>query len=269
MVLPYGGTRKTIEEQVLAAILKQGPKPQPWSQCWADDYGNKVDTWARENGYLAFMDRDLKDHPLLHRDAKLLGNLVWESIEELLPRPMLAMEAFRKIARTVGDRELCWSTEYGTKPLWVVQAKSKAKAARLHLQGFQLPGSVRGLQIMQGSDEVDALSHVTGIVANFIHSLDARHLVSTAGMFYARGGRSLGTIHDGFMTRPSEMGLLKPVIRQAFADQYTRDPLSWPVRVADEVFESWYLLAEQCGTSLPAFGMWEPTEVLESAWVFS
>lgn len=271
MVLPYGGTRTTIEDAVLGAMLEQpldalywthgDPRHEPGSPPLYQD-------WIDGN-YGAFRDRALKDHPLLHSDAKKLGGLVYECIEELLPKAMAAMEAFRKIARHVGDRQLAWSNGFGDKPMWIVQAKSKAKAARMALQGFQLPGSVRGLQIRQGSDEVDSLAHVTGLVANFIHSLDARHLVGTAHLYYKNGGRGMGAIHDCYLARPQNIGLMGEAAREAFEFQYTADPLSFPVRVGDEEFPSWYALADSLGVSFPENGLWEPKEVLGSFWCFS
>jgi hypothetical protein len=282
MVLPYGGTRVTIEDAVHQAILDQGPWPDFWTdgrvvlhsasnECWSD--------WGQGN-YQAFFDRDLKDHPLLRLDAQRLGGIVWDCIVEVLPRPMAAMEAFRAIAKGVGERTLEWSTgfQYGDKqPLWVVQAKDKSQKTGLKMKGFELPGSVRGLMMRKDTDEIDPRAHVSGIVANFIHSQDAAHLARTMHFFKLEGGTSFGAIHDCLLGRPSEMGLMANSVRSSFFHQYCpgHNPLDNPVRLRDpkgegvEEFPSWFILAESMGVTFPEFGEWEPAEVMDSAWFFS
>lgn len=294
MVLPYGGTRGTIEEAIQAGMLAQNLDSDPWANCLTTFLGAWVrDEGAVEAGYLAFANRELKDHPLLHKDAQRLAGIVWDVIVELLPKPMAAMQTFRDIAKHVGDRALEWSTGrvgtgiYGRSPadfegvhtdchsakdLWVVQAKAKSERSTLQFKGLQLPGSVRGLSIRPGKDEVDAHAHVSGIVANFIHSQDASHLARTMARF---DRRSFGAIHDCFITRPSLMGRLGVSTREAFESQYEADPLAQPVVVRRiegneaDAYPSWYALAEACGVSFPDKGEWRPKEVTRSAWFFS
>lgn len=283
MVLPYGGTRTTIEDAVLEAILDQEPEPEHWidgsASLKADGSELVYRDWV-EGDYAAFQHRELKDHPLLHLDAKRLGGLVWDAIVEILPKPMAAMQAFRDIAKAVGSRSLEWSTGFThdtLPPLWIVQAKARADATGLKFKGFHLPGSVRGLRIRAGRDAVDPHAHTTGIVANFIHSQDAAHLARTMAGFRATvpgPPYAFGAIHDCFITRPSLMGALGDAARVAFQQQYEADPLAQPVRLrrtgdlTDE-FPSWYALATHFGVTFPERGSWDPAEVRQSAWFFS
>jgi hypothetical protein len=278
MVLPYGGTRSTIEEAVLEAILEQEPDPRYWTD---GDPRHEPGSpplyvdWVR-GGYDAFRKRDLRDHPLLHLDAKRLGGVVWEAIVEILPKAMAAMQAFRDIAKAVGSRSLEWSTGFecdGRPPLWVVQAKARSDKTGLKFKGLHLPNSVRGLRIRPGRDEVDPGAHTSGIVANFIHSQDAAHLARTMDWIDS-GYPSFGAIHDCYITRPSLMGNLGDAARKAFKAHYEADPLAQPVRLrrsgdlVDE-FPSWYALAQHFGVSFPERGSWEPSEVVSSQWFFS
>lgn len=283
MVLPYGGTRGTIEDAVLEAMLEQAPYAHPWTHGGYTQNGELCvfGDWE-EGNYAAFMERELKDHPLFHLDAKRLGGVIFECISEVLPKAMAAMQTFRDIAKHVGDRTLEWDTGFDSgedDSLWVTQAKAKADATALHLKGLHLPGSIRGLKLRSGRDEIDPRAHTSGIVANFIHSQDAAHLARTMRTFrmMTRGsGRpAFGAIHDCFMTRPSLMGQLKAATRSAFSVQYQADPLSRGVMMYDgkgktgQAFGSWYALAEACGTAFPEDGTWEPMEVTHSAWFFS
>jgi len=304
MVLPYGGTRGTIEDAVLGAILGQEPAPGWWIAGVGDrgpfGLADRFPDWV-EGNYAAHSHKELADHPLLHLDAKRLAGLIWDTITEMLPKAMAAMQTFRDIAKYVGDRTLEWDTGFSisgtrseTRPdpshpggmigrfshvsydsLWVTQAKAKSERSTVKFQGYHLPGAVRGLSIRAGRDEIDAASHTTGIVANFIHSQDAAHLAAT---LYIANSRSVGTIHDCFLGRPSEMTLLGNSVRHAFKLRYgAGDPLALPVHVhargrtkrTTESFASWYELAAAAGTAFPEDGTWEPSEVCGSAWLFS
>lgn len=292
MVLPYGGTRGTIEEAVMEAVLDQqlmaqtdkylkgSPQFNPWTECLTvtAKVHDEVQ-WGRDPdvdpNYLAFRDREMRNHPLLRLDCQRLGGIVWSVIEEVLPRPMQAMQAFRDIAKAVGDRALEWSTGYGPNPLWVVQAKAVSASTKLSLKGMHLPGSVRGLKMRSGRDEVDPTSHVSGIVANFIHSQDADHQTRTMDLF-ARP--CFGGIFDCYITRPSLIGNLGHCARCGFLDKYGLEdahPLRQPVRVRDiktgdlEEYPNWFALAEAVGVTFPEMGTWEPDAVLESEWFFS
>lgn len=284
MVLPYGGTKVAIEDAVLGAILDQGDlrTPQgfcPWTECLTFVDGGWVrDQEAVEGKYLAFRDRELQNHPLLHMDAKRLGTIVWTCITEVIPKPMQAMQAFRDIAKSVGGLSLEWSTGFSLAeepPLWVIQAKAKSQKSQLRFKGMHLPNSVRGLSLRVGADEVDGGAHSAGIVANFIHSQDAAHLSRTMNLF---GKPCFGAVHDCLWTRPSLMGTLGTATRSAFHTQYGSSeghPLSNPVRLRDvktgkvEFEGDWWSLARQSSAVFPERGCWEPSEVLESAWFFS
>lgn len=306
MVLPYGGTRGTIDEMTLEAAserLEAEPfaagfyKACPWRECLMpiaeihDEVQWDRDPEAVAGNYLAFKDRDLKNHPLFRLDCQRLGGLIWAAIEETLPKAMQAMQTFRTIAKAVGDRTLEWSTgfEFTGEPfgtpwhsvrypaLKVIQAKARSDTQGLRLKGFQLPGSVRGLAMKVGRDEVDPRSHVSGIVANLIHSMDASHLARTMEAFqYGQPRKAFGAIHDCFITRPSMMEDLAFHTRETFAEMYRADPLNHEVCLGElaasgkqERYPSWYALAEACGTAFPEPGAWEPDEVLGSQWFFS
>jgi DNA-directed RNA polymerase len=129
-----------------------------------------------------------------------------------------------------------------------------------------------------GKDEIDKGKHASGIVANYIHSLDSAHLARTAARFRDLGGTSFGAIHDCLLSRPSETHLQGLAVRETFRDMYGEDPLTWPVRMRArtkagvetlEEYPSWLALAESMGVEFPERGTWEPSEVLESAWFFS
>lgn len=280
MVLPYGGTLNTVEDALYQRIIELKPNASLWRECLTMEPGGFLnkDHKAINEGYLAFERRELADHPLFKRDMHNLAVLLWSCIQEVIPKAMSAMAAFRKIGKGLKDNALTWQCGFGETPLGIVHAYSKSEATTLKLKGLHLASAGRGLKINRGRDEIDPHKHVTGIVANFIHSQDATHLVRTMDLFRIAGGTSFGAIHDCLLCRPSEWDKLSEAVRYAFVTQYAdpeHHPLRRPVkltRVDSEVridYSDWYALAAEFGAELPNFGSFDPRQVIESAWFFS
>lgn len=289
MVLPYGGTREAVEQAVTEAVLGQAPNSTIWQNVLRMGGLGEAVPSPGESSYLAYYDRELRDHPLFHYDMRQLAQLVYTCIQKTIPKAMEAMDAFRAIAKQIGPRALQWHTGFPElcnetslphqKALWVTHAYAKSDRRQVAFRGFHLPNSVRGLAMRVGRDEIDPGKHRTGIVANFIHSQDAIHLARTQHQFTKRLAYQrpdFGAIHDCFLTRPSLAATLNVSIRDAFLRQYTADPLAHPVRLYDptsrvppETFLSWYKLAEHFGVQFPERGKWDPKDVLDSPWFFS
>lgn len=294
MVLPYGGTREAVRLSLKAGLLKQLPS-------------TKDTPWHSAEGYEAFRARDLTDHPLFNQDLRALTRLVWDTIGTVIPRAMAFMRALQEIGAWIGERGLSWQAGVvspdwarslgselsgrgtmdhsggapraslsGTtwEPLWVVQAKSKAQRKQVTMRGFHLPNMVRRLTLMSNRNEVDPKAHRAGIVANFIHSLDAAHLAASVATFRGRGGSCVGAVHDCLLVRPSEAALMHRCLRETFVALHEADPLAQPVRLYSsklewEAFPSWYALAEKAGVAFPERGTYDVRSVLDSTWFFS
>jgi hypothetical protein len=307
MVLPYGGTREAVRLSVKTALLDQlgkhglgtnsegGTSSSPWHLMTALGYGESKDNEAAS--YEAFRARDLYDHPGFNTDSGQLAGLIWESIAPVIPKAMAAMACLTAVGGFVGDRGLSWRVGLGPEEsrLWVTQAKSKASRKQVTMRGFHLPDMVRRLTLMANSNEVDPKGHRTGIVANFIHSLDGAHLAATVALFRERGGGCVGSVHDCLLVRPSEAALMGRCLRDTFVELYEEDPLAQPVRLISEgvdgpeveEYASWYALAEAADQAVgaqweakgskgvrprvqfPVRGSFDITEVRDSAWFFS
>lgn len=272
MCLPYGGTLEAIRMAVKASVLEQLGVAE--GELLADSPWHKVE----EDGYGAFRSRPLADHPLFNADVARLGGLIHKCIQPAIPRAMLLMQALQGIGKWVGTRAIAWSTGPDKAPMWVVQAKSKSARKQVTMKGYHLPDVIRRLTLVTNTNEVDPKAHRTGIIANFVHSLDAEHMARTVGLFKERGGTCVGGIHDCVMVRPSETALMHRCLRETFMHMYERDPLSRPVKLIEtegldegKVLEygSWYELAEAAGVTFPERGTWVPSQVLDSQWFFS
>jgi hypothetical protein len=243
MVIPYGGTLGAIREYVRLAIAEdQAHKldPSVWlaAMDWQD--GQWVDDkQAHEGGYLAFAERDLKDHPLLRKDLEHLGDLVYAAImEDVMPSAGLIMRALRAFAKAAGDRLIQWRVRNDEDSLWVTQGRTKMRLQRTRTVGLHLPAMTKTVALFgvreeggYNPDQIDTSYHVNSIVPNFVHSHDADHMASVAGEMH-RLGHPFASVHDCFLTNGAGLGDLYRATRETFARKYTgkNHPLEQPVR---------------------------------------
>ena len=115
-------------------------------------------------------------------------------------------------------------------------------------------------QVISDEEHVDKHAQKNGIAPNFIHSLDATHLMMTV---LASNSRHFSTIHDSFGTSLGEAEDLKRVIREQLYKLYTEyKPL--------EMFKQY--VEDQLGHTVdveePPKGTLDLTNILKSTYVF-
>jgi hypothetical protein len=59
-----------------------------------------------------------------------------------------------------------------------------------------------------------------GILPNFVHSMDAAHLVATARLAKSKGITALSAVHDAFATHAADLETLQQCIRDGFLEVY-------------------------------------------------
>lgn len=129
---------------------------------------------------------------------------------------------------------------------------------------FAVSGRRYRLVIERTGDKLDSRKQARGIAPNFVHSLDASHLVMSVIYAAADGVESFAMVHDSYGCPAGHADALNRNLRQAFVDQYSGDVL---VQFRDQ-------LAEQleAGTSLPVlpqYGSLDLSGVLSSDYFFA
>lgn len=69
-------------------------------------------------------------------------------------------------------------------------------------------------------DEINARKQMTAFPPNFIHSLDATHMLMSA-MMCAKAGLTFASVHDSFWTHPSDVDELNRILREAFIELHS------------------------------------------------
>lgn len=245
MTLPYGSTLLTCRDSI---------------DQYLTDAQRKEDAQARAHGRPAtpthpFGDKD----SVLPKDAALAvaTRLVWDSIGEVVVAARAAMEFIQKVARQVGkaNMPMRWTTPTGFVVEQAVykQAEERVKTQLMGVQQFTLYGA---------KDEIDPQRMVTSAAPNYVHSMDASHLMLSVNGFHDVGMHSIAVIHDSFGTHAGRTDELRSILRQTMRDMYQEQML---VKFRDEQEE---LMLEMVEHEVPYIGTLDLDELVESEYTF-
>jgi DNA-directed RNA polymerase len=192
MTLPYGAGRYGFSDQIQAELVKLSHgKAEPYIQ--GEDFQNAV--------YLAEVMEDA------------IGNVVVKAKQ--------AMDWLKEVAKIAAKDGLPihWDTPSG---FLVVQDYRKYDGVRLD---STIAGVRTQLTLRVESDAIDTRKQAQGIAPNFVHSMDASHLVLTVNKCLDVGITSLAMIHDSYGTHAADADTLSEQLREAFIEQYSGDVL--------------------------------------------
>ena len=231
-----------VAKQSMKIMAKEGT---PEGQAWLDIEGGFNRKWTKRNtmtmpysASLYGFTNQLKED--IHKESKKHGKPVlptprgkkqsnWDfecarylavvnrvAISRVVVKMFDAMEWFRETAAVVAKagQDIRWETPVGLK---VIQRYKKSDSKILNLWF----GSLRYQSHITTEKNVPNINgHKNGISPNFIHSMDAAHLIRVSNEFVGVHGRSLGVVHDSFSTHACDVDLLRDVVRREFVAIY-------------------------------------------------
>lgn len=145
-----------------------------------------------------------------------MTDLVYESIGSVVISARSAMDWMQQLAAcyNTAKKQIVWTTPSG---FTVTQGYLKQKTKRIEtVFGKE---SVK-LSLSLDTDQLNTSKQKLGIAPNFIHSLDATHLVWTVNECVRRGVTDFSMIHDSYGTHACDMEVLARVLREMFVKLY-------------------------------------------------
>lgn len=194
MTVPYGVTKRGMQGQLFEQLKKDGQKEH------------------------------LKD------DANYLAGVNFAAIGQVVVAARLAMDWLRDAAKVAASNGLPvrWKTPMG---FLAVQDYREEVGDKMN---FEVLGRRYQFLLQRDGDKLNARKQALGIAPNFVHSLDAAHLMRTT-LYCAQDGMvDFAMIHDSFGCHAGHASLLRDNLREAFVDQY-REPVLQKLR--DELLE--------------------------------
>ena len=132
----------------------------------------------------------------------------------------------KEIAKT--NSAIKWKTSLG---LEVEQVEYKSKKVKVSI------GKGRKVEFKVYTDEIDTREHSKGLSPNFIHSLDATHLMMSINGLKQVGINDVITVHDSFATHANDVGKMSKVLRKAFVALHKKEILEELTEFFYERFE--------------------------------
>lgn len=225
MTLPYGSTQQSCREYIYKFMLEDEP-----------------DAFPKEMRF---------------KLSVFLTPILWESIGEVVVAARRAMDWIQRCASMVGkeNKPLVWETPIGF-PVWQGRKRVISKQVRT-----ELAGGIR-IRFNTDSDQIDVQKQRLGAAPNFVHSMDACHLMMTLLKGQEMGIQSFACIHDDFGTHAEDTDKLHTALRWAFVELYSTNDVLADFRDS---------LQTTCSVTLPpvpAKGTLNLTEIQHSPYFF-
>lgn len=158
--------------------------------------------------------------------TKLMARLIWEALGTTVVAAVEAMKWLQKAASAIVSEGMpvSWVTPIGF-PVWQEYRKMTVKrvdtvicgSIRLTMQVAQVEEDQKEL------NKLDPHKNVNGISPNFVHSMDASHLMLTVLAAADQGVNHFAMIHDSFGTCPGNAGAMFKVVRETMVKTYTEN----------------------------------------------
>ena len=194
MTLAYGATKFGFQEQILEDTLIP----------------------AIQKGCTLFPDKV--------KSARYLADKIWIALSSKINSAISGMEYLKEISKVLNkDNQLVvWRTPLGLPICQGYLKVAENSIIKVRVQGIRLETAY----INYNNLKLDKNKNKNGISPNFIHSLDASHLMLTVQNCKDKDVVSFSTIHDSFGTELEDCDILFTTVRQSFVQLYTEyEPL--------------------------------------------
>jgi DNA-directed RNA polymerase len=206
MTLDYGVTRKLVKRNVMTyaySSKKFGMACQLQVDLMEPLKKAVLEGKYEDHPFAPYHDGD-KERP--SAAARYLAGHIFDSIEDIVKKPSEAMKHLQKLARAMAHeaKPLSWTTPVGIP--WINRYHDpKIKRVTLWLQEGGV--SVRTRQHLADGfeNEINKDKAANGVAPNFVHALDAAHLMLVTNAACAEGITSIATVHDSFGCLPSAL----------------------------------------------------------------
>lgn len=189
-----------------------------------------------------------------------LADKLYEAISKSVTSARACMDWLQDIARVFADnnKPIIWTTPTG---FLCCQNYLRSKTKRIRTMDG---GIALRLRLNTYTDQADGIRQVNGISPNFIHSIDASHLMKTVNAAKEHGITDFLMVHDSFGTHAAHMGMLSRVLREEFVKMHD-------VNILQKLYEELVAHNKTIGSFIPSppeVGNLDLAKVLKSRYFF-
>lgn len=211
-----GGTNDNMARVWVGKVCRKVAKQPTMTLCYsATKYGMK----GQIETALGKLDED--DDAYLggaenHTAALYMAGVVWEALGDTVVAARTAMDWLQKVSEVMTKAEMPvrWTSPIGL-PVMQAYTDMISKGLEVFVGGRRIQ-----LKLKMDGTRLSTRRQGSGIAPNFVHSLDAAHLLSTVNLGVENGLSNFAVIHDSFAVHACDTALLNGVLREAFVRQY-------------------------------------------------
>lgn len=236
------GTKSLAKEWLDHGVSRSVTKRPTMTLCYGASKFGFADQILEDTVYPA-----LAHNPLSFskpsQSARYMAGLIWDSLKGVVVKAVEAMEWLQTASgllakdKNIEGKNLptTWITPAGFP---VKQKYPKVRVKRLNtvLSGSikifdttsgsteeATEGSVLRLAFAEPTDEIDSRKQKQGIAPNFVHSMDASHLMLTVCACVDKGVNAFAMIHDSYGVPAGHGSIMFTTVREVFVSTYTEN----------------------------------------------
>lgn len=204
MTLPYGSTLIRCLDTTGQYLIKL-----------QSEENKKAKAQGRKARRVHTFVKNPKDGITCHKAETVGSKVIWDSIGDVVVAARSGMKFIQEIARDVAktNNYLEWITPTG----FIVEQRLMDYTSRR--VKTQLMGNTF-MTLKEDTNTYNIRKMKSASAPNFVHSMDASHLVKAVNAFKAEGINSIAVIHDSFGTHASQVDTLRTCLRNTFVDMY-------------------------------------------------
>lgn len=199
-------------------------------------------------------------------DALFLAACNYEAIGTVVVAARVAMNWLKEAAKIAASNGLpvTWTTPSG---FVATQDYREDVGDRVN---FEVMGQRYRYTLLREGDKLDTKKQALGIAPNFIHSLDAAHLMRTVLMCAQDGITDYAMIHDSYGVHAGDASVLRRNLADAFVEQYSEPVLSrFRAELAQQLRDSGREDLAEALPPVPPMGSLDLDRVRESDYFFA
>ena len=196
MIIPYGGQKSSCLEDVGDVLAEKLEKL---------DKQNKGLDWDHNKRYLA---------------TYIMHHYVWDALDTIVVASRKAMRFLVRVGRASAKsgQLMFWTT-----PLGLPAHEDYKDTKPIHVY-TKINGSMK-VTYLKETDDLNDYKMANAFAPNFVHSMDATHLMMVTTAAADMGIEDLGLVHDSYAAPAGHCELFHKIIREQFIELYSRDQL--------------------------------------------
>lgn len=196
MIIPYGGQKTSCLNDIKEVLA---------------DRLDKMEKAGKGLGW---------DHNRRYRAAVIMHHYIWAALDVVVVASRKAMLFLSRIAgaQLSTGKAIRWTTPLGF-PGYQEYKDMRPVTVRTKIFGSMI------VKYSEATDETNQAKMRNAFAPNFVHSMDATHLMMTVNKAYEMGIENMALVHDSYAAPAGQCELFHKIIREQFVELYTPNRL--------------------------------------------